>query len=68
MDSPGLFALNRVAIFDAQVLAVLNLLSSVSMYNSMNIIDLSSIEKLSHTVDSGVLCFAKILVSSLSLS
>ena len=64
MDSPGLFAPNRAAIFDAQVLAVLNLLSSVVMYNSMNIIDRSAIEKLSHAVDTGALRFVKILVRS----
>jgi hypothetical protein len=33
LDSPGLFAPNRAAIFDAQLLAILNLLSSVVVYN-----------------------------------
>ena len=46
---PRTFAQNRAAIFDAQVSVVLNLLSSVLMYNSINIID--------HTVDSGVYCW-----------
>ena len=53
MDSPGLFAPNRASIFDSQLLAVLNLLSSVVIYNSMNIIDRSAIEKLSYAVDTG---------------
>jgi len=51
MDSPGLFAPNRAAIFDSQLLAILNLLSSVVIYNSMNIIDRSAIEKLSYAVE-----------------
>jgi hypothetical protein len=53
LDSPGLFAPNRAAIFDAQLLAVLNLLSSVVMYNSINIMDRSAIEKLSYAVETG---------------
>jgi hypothetical protein len=53
MDSPGLFAPNRAAIFDSQLLAILNLLSSVVIYNSMNIIDRSAIEKLSYAVETG---------------
>ncbi len=36
-----------------QVLAVLNLLSSVALYNNLNIIDRSSIEKLSFAVETG---------------
>ena len=35
----GLFAPNRAAIFDAQLLAVLNLLSSVVVYNNRGISD-----------------------------
>ena len=53
MDSPGLFAPNRAAIFDSQLLAILNLLSSVVIYNCINIIDRSAIEKLSYAVDTG---------------
>jgi hypothetical protein len=53
LDSPGLFAPNRSAIFDAQLLAVLNLLSSVVLYNSLNIMDCSAVEKLSHAVETG---------------
>ena len=60
MDSPGLFAPNRAGIFDAQLLAVLNLLSSVVIYNSKNIIDRSAVEKLSYAVDTGVqFCFTE---------
>jgi len=51
LDSPGLFAPNRAAIFDAQLLAVLNLLSSVVVYNNRGIIDRSAMEKLSFAVD-----------------
>jgi hypothetical protein len=36
-----------------QVLAVLNLLSSVALYNNLNTIDRSSIEKLSFAVETG---------------
>ena len=54
MDSPGLFAPNRAGVFDAQLLAVLNLLSSVVIYNSKNIIDRSAVERLSYAVDTGV--------------
>ncbi len=35
------------------MLAVLNLLSSVALYNNLNIIDRSSIEKLSFAVETG---------------
>mmetsp|Transcript_33103 Transcript_33103/g.69240 ORF Transcript_33103/g.69240 Transcript_33103/m.69240 type:complete len:131 (-) Transcript_33103:3298-3690(-) len=56
LDSPGLFAPNRAAVFDSQLLAVLNLLSSVVMYNSMNIMDRSAIEKLSYAVETGTGC------------
>jgi hypothetical protein len=51
LDSPGLFAPNRAAIFDAQLLAILNLLSSVVVYNSRGIIDRSAMEKLSFAID-----------------
>jgi hypothetical protein len=56
LDSPGLFAPNRAAIFDSQLLAVLNLLSSVVMYNSMNIMDRSAIERLSYAIETGTGC------------
>ena len=46
LDSPGLFAPNRAAVFDAQLLAVLNLLSSVVVYNNRGIIDRSHMPKL----------------------
>ena len=50
LDSPGLFAPNRLPIFDAQVLAVLNVLSNVVLFNSLSTLDRSSIEKLSEAV------------------
>lgn len=34
LDSPGLFAPNRHPLFDAQLLAVFNMLSSVVVYNT----------------------------------
>ena len=41
VDTPGLFAPNRVALFDAQLLAVLNLISSVVVYNNVGVIKVS---------------------------
>ena len=58
VDSPGLFAPNRASIFDAQLLAILNLLSSVVLYNNINIIDRSAIEKLSYAIDAGAEAFS----------
>ena len=46
VDSPGLFAPNRAGIFDAQLLAILNLMSSVVVFNNLGVIDRSNIEKL----------------------
>ena len=43
VDTPGLFAPNRVALFDAQLLAVLNLISSVVVYNNVGVIKVSHI-------------------------
>ena len=51
LDSPGLFAPNRAAVFDAQLLAVLNLVSSVVVYNSRGMIDRAAMEKLSFAID-----------------
>jgi hypothetical protein len=39
LDSPGLFSLNRLPVFDAQILAVLNLLSNVVLFNSLSMLD-----------------------------
>lgn len=51
LDSPGLFAPNRASVFDSQLLAVLNLVSSVVIYNNMGVIDRSAIEKLSLAIE-----------------
>ena len=42
VDTPGLFAPNRVALFDAQLLAVLNLISSVVLYNNVGVIKVAT--------------------------
>ena len=68
MDSPGLFAPNRAAIFDSQLLAILNLLSSVVIYNSMNIIDRSAIEKLSYAVETGAFAYSSTCFANPSLT
>jgi len=51
LDTPGLFAPNRASIFDAQLLAVLNLVSNVVLYNSVGVIDRAAVEKLSFAVE-----------------
>lgn len=51
MDTPGLFANNRAAIFDAQLLAILNLVSSVMMYNNVGVIRRAEVEQISHAID-----------------
>jgi hypothetical protein len=47
LDTPGLFAPNRPELFDAQLLALMNLLSTTIVYNTINIIDRNTVEKLS---------------------
>eukprot|EP00960_Hanusia_phi_P066514 766411-Hanusia_phi.AAC.7 len=51
LDTPGLFAPNRASIFDSQLLAVLNLVSNVVLYNSVGVIDRAAVEKLSFAVE-----------------
>ena len=51
VDTPGLFAPNRVALFDAQLLAVLNLISSVVIYHNMGVIKRVEVEQLSDAVE-----------------
>mmetsp|Transcript_47490 Transcript_47490/g.99321 ORF Transcript_47490/g.99321 Transcript_47490/m.99321 type:complete len:423 (-) Transcript_47490:276-1544(-) len=51
IDTPGLFAPQRPAKFDAELLAIVNLLSSVVLYNNMGTIERSSVERLSFAVD-----------------
>ena len=51
MDTPGLFAPNRAAIFDAQLLAILNLLSSAVMYNNFGVIKRGEVEQLSDAIE-----------------
>ena len=51
VDTPGLFAPNRVGLFDAQLLAVLNLISSVVIYHDMGVLKRGSVEQLSDAVE-----------------
>jgi hypothetical protein len=51
LDSPGLFSLNRLPVFDAQILAVLNLMSNVVLFNSLSMLDRSSVERLSDAIE-----------------
>ena len=51
VDTPGLFAPNRVALFDAQLLAILNLISSVVIYHNMGVIKRVEVEQLSDAVE-----------------
>ena len=55
LDSPGLFAPNRPQLFDAQLLAVFNLLSSVVLYNTVHVVDRNAIEQLSIALDAASL-------------
>ena len=60
LDSPGLFAPNRHPLFDAQLLAVFNMLSSVVVYNTVNVVDRNSVEQLSFALDAAaVLSFQR---------
>eukprot|EP00041_Stephanoeca_diplocostata_P038034 m.1471469 g.1471469 ORF g.1471469 m.1471469 type:complete len:375 (+) comp25146_c0_seq15:132-1256(+) len=47
LDTPGLFAPNRAPVFDAQLLAIVNLMSSVVLFNTFGVIDRGGVEKLS---------------------
>ena len=51
VDTPGLFAPNRVGLFDAQLLAILNLISSVVIYHNMGVIKRVEVEQLSDAVE-----------------
>ena len=51
VDTPGLFAPDRNALFDAQLLAVLNLVSSLTVYNGVGVIKRGEVEQLSDAVD-----------------
>ena len=50
VDTPGLFAPNRVPLFDSQLLAVLNLISSVVVYNNVGVIKRVEVEQV-HTTE-----------------
>ena len=49
VDTPGLFAPNRVPLFDSQLLAVLNLISSVVVYNNVGVIKRVEVEQVHYT-------------------
>ena len=51
VDTPGLFAPNRVSLFDAQLLAILNLISSVVLYHNMGVVKRVEVEQLSDAVE-----------------
>ena len=55
MDTPGLFSADRFKVFDAQLLALLNLISSVVLYNSQSVIDRPAIEQLSSAMETAFL-------------
>jgi hypothetical protein len=51
LDTPGLFAPNRAALFDSQLMAILNLVSSVLIYNTKDVVNRESIKQLSNAID-----------------
>ena len=55
LDTPGLFSADRFKVFDAQLLALLNLVSSVVLYNSQSVIDRPAIEQLSNAMETAFL-------------
>ena len=55
MDTPGLVSTDRFKVFDAQLLALLNLISSVVLYNSQQLVDRAAIEQLSNAIETAFL-------------
>ena len=55
MDTPGLYAPDRKPIFDSQLLAMLNLLSSVILYNNNGVLERSDIDQLSAAMETAFL-------------
>lgn len=55
LDTPGLYSADRFRVFDAQLLALLNLISSVVLYNSESVIDRPAIEQLSTAMETAFL-------------
>ena len=55
LDTPGLFSADRYRVFDAQLLALLNLVSSVVLWNSQSVVDRPAIEQLSSAMETAFL-------------
>ena len=55
MDTPGLYSPNRPVVFDSQLLALLNLLSSVVLYNNKGVVERTDIDQLSAAMETAFL-------------
>ena len=55
MDTPGLYSPNRPTVFDSQLLALLNLISSVVLYNNKGVVERTDIDQLSAAMETAFL-------------
>ena len=55
MDTPGLFSPDRWKLYDSQLLALLNMLSSVILYNTKGLVERNDIEHLSVAMETAFL-------------
>ena len=55
MDTPGLYSPDRLNVFDSQLLALLNLLSSVILYNQGSVVGRADIDQLNQAMETAFL-------------